>query len=102
MKEPNLTLSSKPELIRTVVLYDPVDGRIIHAHTTVDFPGALSQEEAEIEENAKNIAKKVGRKIGLIKSLHIKGEAFKPGHRYRVDLQNQCLVAEKIKEKRTT
>jgi len=74
----------EPESIKSCVLYDPSDGRIVHQHEVVNFPGAKAVENEEIESKAVRLAAKLGHDISKLKALHLSG-AFPSDKRYRVD-----------------
>lgn len=48
---------SEPEEIRSMAVYDPETGRIVHRHHVVRLAGAPPRSEAELEERAIELAR---------------------------------------------
>jgi len=46
----------EPQSMKSCILYDPSDGRIVHHHEVVSFPGANEVEEKEVETTTRRIA----------------------------------------------
>jgi hypothetical protein len=84
--------NTKPEGVKICVLYDPKDGRVIHHHMVVFFPGSKMVDEKEVERRALERAARFGRDTSKLKALHVSEKECKPSCRYRVDLTSLTLV----------
>jgi hypothetical protein len=83
---------AKPEDVKICVLYDPKDGRIVHHHMVVTFPGAQKVDEKEIERRAHERAARLGTDTSKAKALHFSARELNPSNRYKIDLRSMTLV----------
>ena len=83
---------TKPEDVKICVLYDPKDGRVMHNHKVVVFPGAKKVDKKEVERRALERAARLGRDTSRLKALHVSEEECSPSSAYRVDLASLTLV----------
>jgi hypothetical protein len=81
----------EPESVRCCVLYDPADGRVVHYHEVVDFPGCHKATDTEVESKTFRMAAKAGHNASNLKSLHLPG-AFPNDKAYSVDPSSRQLV----------
>ena len=82
---------------RVCVIYDPVDGRIIHVHHDVALPGGRPAGENEIETAAMTQLRKRGRETGGLRVLHAKPEDLRPLVRYKVHrLENRLVPSQEF------
>jgi len=82
----------KPEDVKVCVLYDPKNGRIVHNHMVITFPGGQRVDEKETERRAFMHAAKLGRDTSKLKALHVSEKDCQPSSAYRVDLKTLKLV----------
>jgi hypothetical protein len=81
----------EPESTRTCFLYDPSDGRIVHQHEVINFPGARQVEDKEVESTTLRLAGKLGYDTSKLLTLHLSGAL--PGDKlYKVDTKSRTLV----------
>jgi hypothetical protein len=73
-------------------LYDAKDGRIIHQHEVINFPGAPRSEEKDIEAAATRVAAQMGHDTSGLKALHVKAGEYSPQKDYRVDISSGRLI----------
>jgi hypothetical protein len=83
---------TKPEDVKICVLYDPKDGRVVHNHKVLVFPGAKKVDEKEVERRALERAASFGRDPSKLKALHVSEKQCNPSSMYRVDLISLTLV----------
>jgi hypothetical protein len=83
---------TKPEDVKICVLYDPKDGRVIHHHRVVVFPGAKKVDEKEVERRTLERAARFGRDTSKLKALHVSDKERNPSSAYRVDLRSLTLI----------
>lgn len=83
---------TKPAAVKICVLYDPKDGRVMHHHKVVVFPGAKMVDEKEVERRALERAARFGRDTSRLKALHVSEKECSPSSAYRVDLRSLTLV----------
>jgi hypothetical protein len=82
----------KPDDVKICVLYDPKNGRVIHNHQVVVFPGAKKVDKKEVERRALERAAMFGRDTSKLKALHVSEKDCSPSSAYRVDLTSLTLV----------
>jgi len=82
----------KPESVKICVLYDPKNGRVIHHHKVVVFPGAQKVDKTEVERRALERAATLGRETSKLKALHVSEKECNPSSAYRVDLTSLTLI----------
>jgi hypothetical protein len=82
----------KPDDVKICVLYDPKNGRVIHNHQVVVFPGAKKVDKKEVERRALERAATFGRDTYKLKALHVSEKDCNPSSAYRVDLTSLTLV----------
>ena len=77
--------------VSTVVVYDPIDGRIICVHHTMTSNGGQHPDEKGLETAALALAsqRETHKKLAV---LHVPYREFKGNVRYKVDIQNSSLV----------
>jgi len=61
----------QPESVKTCLLYDRTNGRIIHTHQVVTLSGGKVVDDGEVESRAFAMAKKAGQDVSKAKALHI-------------------------------
>ena len=83
---------TKAEDVKICVLYDPKDGRVMHNHKVVVFPGAKKVDEKEIERRTRERAAGFGRDASKLKALHVSERECNSSSTYRVDLTSLTLV----------
>jgi len=83
-------LESLPHEICAV--YDRKDGRIIHVHEIVRWPGSPESSKQTLEGRGLEIAAKMGHKMSRLKALRLEPMAFDRGNRYRVDPKSERLL----------
>jgi len=84
--------------VKTVVVYDPVSGHIIHTHHVVTLVGGTRMEDEQIRARALNFARDLvagsGRTTtGKLETIFVDGRATTPGTTYTVDTKRRVLVA---------
>ena len=84
--------NTKPEGVKICVLYNPKDGRVIHNHMVVFFPGSKMVDEKEVERRALERAARHVKDTSKLKALHVSEKECSPSSRYRVDLKSLRLV----------
>jgi hypothetical protein len=83
----------KPVSEKYCVLYDPRDGRIVHAHHYVVMPGGgREMTDDEVEARAKESAKQVGHIIDDLSALWVTAMDHDNAAAYRVDIATKKLV----------
>jgi hypothetical protein len=75
------------------VLYDPVDGRIIHIHQTVVLAGAKAPGKTAVERKARALLQSRGVDASKAKALHVDRPKLRPDTHYEVDPRKGRLVA---------
>ena len=81
-----------PEAVKTCVLYDPRDGRVVHTHRVVTYPGGKRVDDKRVESRAREIAASRGHDVSKLHSLHLHAEQIRPGVSMRVDVKTNRLV----------
>jgi nitroimidazol reductase NimA-like FMN-containing flavoprotein (pyridoxamine 5'-phosphate oxidase superfamily) len=84
--------STKPAAVKVCVLYDPKDGRVMHNHKVVVFPGAKMVDDKEVERRALERAARFGTDTAKLKALHVSEKDCSPTSAYRVDVRSLTLV----------
>ena len=71
-----------PKVANACVLYDAADGRVLHVHRTLVFPGGRMPDKATIESRAREIYAR-GRVEKPISALHVEDGTLKPGRTFQ-------------------
>jgi hypothetical protein len=82
----------KPESVRVCVLYDPSDGRIVHQHEIVGFPGAERVNDEYLTSRAYATAARLGHNTSALRTLHLDVQDLSNEKAYRVDPETLRLV----------
>jgi hypothetical protein len=82
----------EPKTVKTCVLYDSSDGRIIHTHQAIILPGAAEIGDADMESTARTIAKSKGLNVSKAKTLHVSSKKYDLNRRYKVDTKSKRLI----------
>jgi hypothetical protein len=85
-----------PESIQICVLYDPSDGRIVHTHKVVTYPGGKTVNEKQVEARAMELVAKTGVDTSKLRALQVPPEDYSPTAAYQVDTKSMRLVARTI------
>lgn len=88
-----------PESTQTCILYNSKDGRIVHVHQVVTYPGGRKLNESEIESRALELAAKVRAGASGLKALHVTSEQFQFSKSYNVDVKSRRLIEQPIPKK---
>ncbi len=91
MLKPDFML--KPESIRTCVLYDPSDGRIVHCHEIVHFETGIEIDDKDMESKTLRLATNLEHETSKLQALHLSGPFPSDKRYYKVDPQSRRLVA---------
>jgi hypothetical protein len=77
---------------RVCLLFDPKDGRVVHAHgvTVLQSVGAIS--DAELEERARGYAQHFGKKVADLQALHVPIDAIRNVGKLQVNSQGDGLM----------
>ncbi len=75
------------------VLYDPIDGRIMHIHQTVVLAGAKAPAKGAVERKARALLQSRGIDASRAKALHVDKPKLRPDTHYEVDPGKERLVA---------
>jgi hypothetical protein len=90
MHEFESTSGEKPPTSRTVVLYDPDDGRVVYTH---EFIGDGDESQSDRERIALDSVKRHRDHVGQLRALHLPANFRRElGKVYRVDAQARSLV----------
>jgi hypothetical protein len=81
-----------PEVFEVCVVYDPSDGRIIHTHERVRFPGAVRKPEGDAGKDAMQIAAKLGHDTSKLQTLAVPPAEHDRRKPYKVDLKSKRIV----------
>jgi hypothetical protein len=81
-----------PESAKLCVAYDRKDGRIVHIHQVVTFPGGAKLSESQVKARTLEIAAKRGLDTSKLGTLHVLPEHFDPMKSYKVDVKTGRLV----------
>jgi hypothetical protein len=81
----------EPESMRTCFLYDPSNGRIIHQHEVINFPGAREVDDKELESTTLRLAAKFGHDTSKVQTLLLSG-SFSGDKLYKIDTKSRALV----------
>ena len=87
------TVGATPKVVanRTIALYDPQDGRIVHMHQVLTLEGARQLDPQQYEREARKHAQRLGHPVQPLHALHIPD--FRPSARaLRVDLEKKVLI----------
>jgi len=79
------------ESARVCVLYDPIDGRIVHRHEAVNFTGARMVSDEELASRACALAAKIGHDVSMLRTLHFAADEYAEGKTYKVDIKTLRL-----------
>lgn len=79
-------LLNQPVSVKTCVLYDPSDGRVVHTHRVVTMPGGQESNDEEVAERAGDCAKRMGHETNGLHVLHVGPDDCDGVSQYRVDL----------------
>jgi len=82
----------EPESHELCAVYDPRDGRIVHVHEVVRWPGASGAATQGVETRALEIAAGLGHRTARLKTLRLEPSAFAPRKRHRIDPKTLRLV----------
>jgi hypothetical protein len=82
----------KLEQAKICILYDPKDGRIVHTHEVVTFPGGRKVNDEEVKARAFKNATVSGKRTSKLKALHVSPEDFDRTSTYTVDLKSLALI----------
>lgn len=82
---------NKPVSNKICVLYDAQDGRVVHTHQVLTMPGGRIVTDEEVEESAKDRAKRAGHDISGLSALRVAAEDCDCSSQYRVDLATKKL-----------
>jgi hypothetical protein len=74
------------------VIYDPNDGRIIHAHLTTTFKGGREPTDGEIAASGRRAAERNGVKLQAVSSLNVSRKQWESRTSNKVDLVMKSLV----------
>ena len=83
-------LESEPYEVCAV--YDAKDGRIVHVHEIVRWPGSPESSKHTLERRGLEIAAKMGHAVSKLKALRLEPIAFDRGKRYRIDPRSERLI----------
>ena len=75
------------------VLYDPVDGRIIHMHQVVVLAGAKAPATGAVERKARALLQSRSIDASKMTALHVAAPVLRPDTHYEVDPKRERLVA---------
>jgi hypothetical protein len=81
----------EPDSIRSCFLYDPSNGRIVHHHEVINFPGARQVDDEELESTTPRLAAKLGHDTSKLQTLHLSG-SFSGDKSYKIDTKSRTLV----------
>jgi hypothetical protein len=79
---------------RVCVVYDPVDGRILHVHRLVTLSGGLARSEEEFHERAIELAKKAGHTCSNPSVINVPAGEMERATAYKVDLGSLRVISE--------
>src|ERR1700732_1521412 len=81
--------------VDTRVIFDRETGEILHIHQAVALPGIKFPDENKLRASAVDLASRTtGRPVQQMDVLSVREEELKTGTKYKVNVQNKCLVAE--------
>jgi len=88
-------MRSRPsKSVDTRVIYDRETGEILHVHQAIALPGIKFPDENELRASAIDVASRMtGRPVEQMDVLCVREEELKTGAKYKVNVQNKCLVA---------
>jgi len=80
------------EASRVCLLFDPKDGRVVHAHgvTVLQSVGGIS--DAELEERARAHAQHFGKKVADLQALHVPIDAIRNVGKLQVNSSGDGLM----------
>ena len=81
----------KPSRVRTCILYDLEDGKIVHTHKEITIASGLERADAEIEARVRKFATKPDRDPKKLRVIFIEDTRAK-GRHYKVDSATSELV----------
>jgi hypothetical protein len=83
-------VESEPHEVCAV--YDRRDGRIVHVHEIVRWPGSPACSKHTLESRGLEIAAKMGHAVSKLKALRLEPIAFDRAKRYRIDPRSKRLI----------
>ena len=83
---------NEPVATTVCVLYDPVDGRVIHTHGVVTMAGAHEATAEEVVARATERAQLVGKDTAGSSALTVGGDEWDAAKTYRVDPAEKRLI----------
>lgn len=81
----------KTKSIRSIALYEPNEGTILHMHHVMTMEGCEPRDIVDIENDAVRFAKKLGHSVENLKILRAP-ESINPFAKYRINLANLEFV----------
>ena len=82
----------EPESHELCAVYDPKNGRIMHVHEIVRWPGAVDRTKTDVQARALEMAAKHGLEVGRFKTLRLDPAAFDRRKRYRIEPKSLRLI----------
>jgi hypothetical protein len=83
-------VESEPHEVCAV--YDRRDGRIVHVHEIVRWPGSPASSKQALVKRGLEIAAKMGHKVSKLRALRLDPMAFDRGKRYHIDPKSKRLI----------
>lgn len=77
----------KTKSIRSVALYEPNAGTIVHMHHVMTMEGCETRDIIDVENDARRFAKKLGISLENLKILRAP-DTINPFAKYRIDVSN--------------
>ena len=85
--------SAPSRRVDTRVVYDRETGEILHIHQAVVLPGVKFPDENELRASAIDLASRsTGTSGEQMDVIRVREEDLKAHTKYKVDVQNKCLV----------
>lgn len=81
------------ETSRVCLLFDPKDGRIVHAHGHTALQSKKPIEPAELESRARRHAKRLGKNVEGVKALHVPLASIQSLRVFKVNAGGDGVVA---------
>lgn len=82
------------ESSRICVLFDPKDGRIVHAHGVTVLQSATPVEPAEMETRARRHAQHFGKSVDGLKALHLPLSAIAGMRAFKVNASGDGIISQ--------
>jgi hypothetical protein len=73
------------ETQKICVLYDPMEGRVVHTHMVVSLPGGRAFSDDEVEARARERASDAGLDVDGLRALKVAADAYDNSEVYVVD-----------------